>query len=352
MRKPPFFIAAAVILFCLSPVRATADSPIRPVEGRQAGRPVEDVQSIRPFQPSESPAQRAGRLLEGRDLTAEQAVLLRGLLLRDGALLDRLERGELSDGDLLALIQPEEQAPERKEGEPEELPLSSLPNFRPALLERYTAWAEAHSEAGAEEAVLTVNMDLDRPFYDNPQEVEDPDSLTALVNKYHSLPKGYAPQVETLGSRYGTGALRQEAAQAFRDMADGARADGISLRSVSAYRSYQTQSGLYAGYLKTGKRAVVDTYSARAGHSEHQTGLALDINTASTQAHFENTRAYAWLQTHCAQYGFLLRYPKGKEAVTGYRFEPWHYRYVGAEIAGACMSQGITYEEYLAALPG
>ena len=94
------------------------------------------------------------------------------------------------------------------------------------------------------------------------------------------------------------------------------------------------------------------SYSARAGHSEHQTGLALDINTASTQAHFENTRAYAWLQTHCAQYGFLLRYPKGKEAVTGYRFEPWHYRYVGAEIAGACMSQGITYEEYLAALPG
>ena len=93
MRKPPFFIAAAVILFCLSPVRATADSPIRPMEGRQAGRPVEDVQSIRPFQPSESPAQRAGRLLEGRDLTAEQAVLLRGLLLRDGALLDRLGEG-------------------------------------------------------------------------------------------------------------------------------------------------------------------------------------------------------------------------------------------------------------------
>lgn len=129
MRKPPFFIAAAVILFCLSPVRATADSPIRPVEGRQAGRPVEDVQSIRPFQPSESPAQRAGRLLEGRDLTAEQAVLLRGLLLRDGALLDRLERGELSDGDLLALIQPEEQVPERKEGEPEELPLSGPPSW-------------------------------------------------------------------------------------------------------------------------------------------------------------------------------------------------------------------------------
>jgi len=261
-------------------------------------------------------------------------------------------RGELSDGDLLALIQPEEQAPERKEGEPEELPLSGLPNFRPALLERYTAWAQAHPEAGAEEAVLTVNMDLDRPFYDNPQEVEDPDSLTALVNKYHSLPKGYAPQVETLGSRYGTGALRQEAAQAFRDMADGARADGISLRSVSAYRSYQTQSGLYAGYLKTGKRAVVDTYSARAGHSEHQTGLALDINTASIPAHFENTPAYAWLMEHCAQYGFILRYPQGKDNITGYRFEPWHYRYVGVEAAQACMSQGLCYEEYLALLPG
>ena len=102
---------------------------------------------------------------------------------------------------------------------------------------------------------------------------------------------------------------------------------------------------------KQNKQATVDTFSARPGHSEHQTGLALDINVASTKAHFENTPAFAWLKEHCAGHGFILRYDLGKEAVTGYRFEPWHYRYVGVEIAQTIMEQGITYEEYVARQP-
>jgi len=96
---------------------------------------------------------------------------------------------------------------------------------------------------------------------------------------------------------------------------------------------------------------VVDNFSARPGHSEHQTGLALDINAARTSAHFENTAAYAWLQENCARFGFILRYPQDKTHITGYRFEPWHYRYVGTAAAAVCMKEGLTWEEFIARLP-
>lgn len=266
-------------------------------------------------------------LLARRELTEGQRSALAARMEREPALLERLEQGALSDA---------------------ELALLALPNARTDRLDRYLAWREAHPEDTEEDAVLRVNMDRDRAFYGNLSEIADPSGLTALVNKHYALPAGYVPELEALGKGYGSGSLRPEAAQAFRAMADGARADGISLRSVSAYRSYASQRVTYNNYLKKYKRSLVDTFSARPGHSEHQTGLALDINAASSRAHFEKTPAFAWLKAHCAEYGFILRYDQGKEAITGYRFEPWHYRYVGADIARACMEQGIAYEEYLA----
>ena len=230
-------------------------------------------------------------------------------------------------------------------------PYQLLPNSIPDLEERYLAWGEANPQLSAEQVVLAVNIGLDKAYYEDTGVVAQPDSLTVLVNKYHALPQDYIPQLETLGSPYGSGSLRPEAAAAFRAMADAARADGISLRSVSAYRSYQRQESVYNRYLRQDTQASVDSYSARPGFSEHQTALALDINVASLSAHFENTPAYAWLVEHCADYGFILRYPQGKEDITGYRFEPWHYRYVGTEIAKACMEQDLTFEEYLAQQP-
>lgn len=227
----------------------------------------------------------------------------------------------------------------------------SLPNSRPDYESRYRAWGSAHPELSAEQVVLAVNIGLDQSFYTGTDILQQPERLDVLVNKYHALPSDYVPELELLGSTYGYGYLRPEAAAAFRSMADAARADGISLRSVSAYRSYRQQESVYNRYLTWDDQASVDTYSARPGFSEHQTALALDINTASLSAHFENTPAYAWLTEHCAEYGFILRYPQGKESVTGYSFEPWHYRYVGTEIAQACMSQGLTYEEYIASQP-
>ena len=189
-----------------------------------------------------------------------------------------------------------------------------LPNAQADRLERYTLWVARNPELDRETVVLQVNLDLDR-------------------------------------TPYGSGSLRPEAAQAFREMAEAAREEGIALRSVSAYRSYSYQNALYSRYLTQYRQNTADTFSARPGHSEHQTGLALDINTASTRDHFENTPAFAWLKEHCAQYGFILRYDQGKEDITGYRFEPWHYRYVGVETAQAVMEQGLAYEEYLALQP-
>jgi len=234
---------------------------------------------------------------------------------------------------------------------PEELALLSLPNARPELLVDYRDYAAQFPLLSQEEVVLTVNMGLNRPFYTAPAPIDDPDSPAVLVNKYHILPADYAPQLEVLGTDYGRGSLRPEAAAQFRAMADAAREEGITLKSVSAYRSYATQRATYSKYLTQYSQTLVDTFSARAGHSEHQTGLALDINVASIQAHFEATPEFAWLQKNCARFGFLLRYPQGKEHITGYRFEPWHYRYVGVEVATACMERGLTYEEYAAALP-
>ena len=190
-------------------------------------------------------------------------------------------------------------------------------------------------------------MDQDQDFYSLIWEVSDPSALDVLVNKHYILPAGYVPQLEVLGGKYGAGSLRPEAAQAFRAMADSARKDGISLRSVSAYRSYRQQTNTYNRYLKQNSQATVDTFSARPGHSEHQTGLALDINPASTRDHFENTPAFAWLKEHCAQYGFILRYPADKTEVTRTAYESWHYRYVGTPIAREITDRGLCLEEYL-----
>ncbi len=270
-------------------------------------------------------------LLIREGLTEEQQEALAARMEREPALLERLEKDGLSDTQLVLL---------------------ALPSARTGCLDRYLSWAEAHPEDTVENTVFSVNADRDLTFYGTVSEIANPSGLGVLVNKHHVLPAGYVPELEALGAGYGYGSLRPEAARAFRAMADAARAEGVSLRSVSAYRSYAGQKVTYNNYLKKYKRSVVDSFSARPGHSEHQTGLALDINAASSRAHFENTPAFAWLKEHCAEYGFILRYDQGKEAVTGYRFEPWHYRYVGVEAAKACMEQGLCYEEYLALLPG
>ena len=129
-------------------------------------------------------------------------------------------------------------------------------------------------------------------------------------------------------------------------MRDDALKEGINLEIISGYRSYADQAYIYNNYVLSDSKSNADTYSARAGHSEHQTGLAADINSLNTN--FIYTKEGMWLNNNCHKYGFIIRYPEGKASVTGYMYEPWHIRYVGAPLASELYNNGnwISLEEY------
>ncbi len=220
-------------------------------------------------------------------------------------------------------------------------------NYLEKFYERYVAYKNLHPDYSDDTIITYVNIGLDREFYTNMEDVDMSDGILVLCNKYHILKSNYVPDLVSL-SGYGGGQMQREAASHFKEMVDAAKKDGISLKNVSGYRSYNTQKYLYNNYVKRDGVAKADTYSARAGSSEHQTGLASDINTASSSAHFEKTKEYAWLIKNSYKYGFILRYPEGKTFITGYKYEPWHYRYVGTDVAKIIYEKDITYEEYYA----
>ena len=125
-----------------------------------------------------------------------------------------------------------------------------------------------------------------------------------------------------------------------------AKAIGLNIYLSSGFRSYSTQKNLYNNYVATDSKTNADTYSARPGHSEHQTGLAFDVNQIDNS--FDNTNEAVWLSNNCYKYGFILRYPKGKSNETGYMYESWHFRYVGKDLAEKLYNNGdwITIESY------
>ena len=226
-------------------------------------------------------------------------------------------------------------------------------HFRLNLLDRYLRYAQVNPALTAQQVVTQVNAGLDRTPYTSTTRVKDPGALDVLVNKYNALPASFQPELVAMDSRYAnySAYLHPTAYQWFTKMVDDAREEGHWLYCVSAYRSYDYQQSLYQRYASRDGQRLADTYSARPGFSEHQTGLAVDINTASSSAHFEYTAQYRWLRENSWKYGFILRYPQGKEHITGFRFEPWHYRYVGPELAQAVYESGLTYDEYVACPP-
>ena len=155
-----------------------------------------------------------------------------------------------------------------------------------------------------------------------------------VVNKSYSLPKDYDP-----------GAIKEEAKNAFEEMREAASKDKITLWIQSGYRSYKTQEELYNNYVKQSGKAKADTFSARPGFSEHQSGLAMDLNIIDSS--FEGTKEAIWIEDNCYKYGFIIRYPKNKQHITGYKYEPWHIRYLGKENAKKVYESGLTLEEYL-----
>lgn len=234
--------------------------------------------------------------------------------------------------------------------DPVEQALRNETYFLERNLTRYLSYAKKYPDKEPAEVVRSVNANIDYDFYTNDTASNLADGILVLVNKYHKLPSDYEPDLVSMSSTYtyGTFQMQREAYEHFKDMCDNASVDGIHLYNVSAYRSYSRQETLYNNYVKQGGQEYADNTSARAGYSEHQTGLVSDIITADSNSHFENTKEYAWLKENSYKYGFIERFPQGKEYITGYEFEPWHYRYVGVEVATYIQEHQITFDEYYA----
>lgn len=175
------------------------------------------------------------------------------------------------------------------------------------------------------------------PSYNGSHKMEVIDGITyfdgvMIANKTYTLPASYNPGVQPV------------AMEAFYDMQAAAAADGISLWILSSFRSYEDQDVIYNRYVAQDGRDAADTYSSRPGHSDHQTGYTFDLN--SLEQDFQYDPAGKWLDKNCYKYGFIIRYPKGKESSTGYMYEPWHVRYIGVDLATKVTQSGLSLEEY------
>ncbi len=186
--------------------------------------------------------------------------------------------------------------------------------------------------------------------------LEDPASIWIVVNKRRPIPTSFMPDVTVPPVRLRLAASHEQmrvstsAVAAIEELFAAARRDGVELVFGSGYRSAALQSTFYNGYVASMGRNEADRTSARPGHSEHQTGLAVDITSPSGACHlekcFEDLPQGQWLKQNAHLYGFIIRYENGKETITGYDYEPWHIRYVGKELAGELHRTGLTLEEF------
>ncbi len=205
-----------------------------------------------------------------------------------------------------------------------------------------------------EDTVTFVNAYLDKDYYTNDIALskEEEKKIDVIVNKYYKLSKDYEPDDLTkIDSKFASGSnqrLRKEAAIKFEEMTAEALKNGYKIYAGSTYRSYDYQLGLYNRYVAKDGFDEAETYSARAGYSEHQLGLAVDIINGKWEYLSENDEEYEWLIDNSYKYGFILRYPRGKEYITGYVFEDWHFRYLGIDLATKVYNSKLTYDEYVA----
>ena len=218
-------------------------------------------------------------------------------------------------------------------------------------LDRYKNYYSENSDLTYAEVITRVNSKLDYKFYNDSTKAKIEKGIFTLVNKFYYLDETYTPDnLVVVNGIYArdSAKLVDIAFDNFKEMADEASKEGLTLKVTTGYRSYSFQSTLYNNYVKNDGIEAADTYSARPGYSEHQLGYSADLTNASLVSFddFKNTNEYKWLQDNAYKYGFILRYPEGKEYITGYMFESWHYRYVGVDIAKYIYENNITYEEY------
>lgn len=196
---------------------------------------------------------------------------------------------------------------------------------------------------------ILILIILDNDFYKDIKYVY-PTNYDFIVNKNNKLSENYIPSdLEQISLEYSCDNkyLRKIAKKSFEHMAKDAKLQGFNIVAVSTYRSYEYQEKLYNNYVKDKGYYYADMCSARAGHSEHQTGLAIDIADLSLDYdNFEYTKEFIWVKENAHKYGFIMRYPKAKFHITGFKYEPWHYRYVGIDIATCIYENNLTLEGY------
>ena len=248
---------------------------------------------------------------------------------------------------------------EKVELSPKEKKLLQLKNihkkidyFNDSYLNRYINYQENNPTISTKQVIKDVNMNLDLTHYEDKIPARNLNNKFILVNKYYYLEEDYIPNdLEEINKQYALNNMKmvKEAKDAFEEMSKAAKKEGLKIIAMSTYRDYAYQTDLYNKYVKQDGKEAADTYSGRPGFSEHQTGYAVDVyNDDESYTNFHVTEEFKWMQEHAKEYGFILRFPEGKENETGYQYESWHYRYVGLEAATYITEKNITLEEYYA----
>lgn len=218
-------------------------------------------------------------------------------------------------------------------------------------LERYISYLEKNSSKEIKDVISIVNVNADKEWYSDIKKTDDSKGELMLVNKFNNLTEEYKIDSIEIPSKYAYAEkyTSKEMLDNFKEMWNAATKDGMDIIVSSGYRDYKEQEKTYKSSENSKGKTYADKYAARPGHSEHQTGLAYDLfTTSSTTENFEETEEFKWLRDNSYKYGFIMRYPKGKEYLTGYEYEPWHYRYVGKSDAKKIYETGLTFDEYYA----
>ena len=215
-------------------------------------------------------------------------------------------------------------------------------------IDRYKSYYKSNKELSYKEIITRINSNLDYEFYTDSKEADLSKGMYTLVNKYYYLDKNFVP--ENLVSTESGSKMVDIAYDNFKEMKAAAKKEELNILITTAYRNYNFQATLYNNYVASDGVKQADTYSARPGYSEHQLGYSTDLTNGNFVdfGEFDTTEEFKWLSENAYKYGFILRYPKDKEYITGYMYEPWHYRYVGVDVATYIYENNITYEEYYA----
>ena len=241
-----------------------------------------------------------------------------------------------------------------KDKDPSLIKLLQEPYYLAKNFKKYIDYLETHSKSTTSDAVAIINTHRDIDYYEETYETDISKDYQMLINKYYYLKENYEPNdLVKISNSYSWGTdqrIKKEVYDAFLKMWEDANNNGIYLMINSSYRDYKSQKDVYDKYVLTKNPKYADSIAARPGHSEHSSGLCLDIfSKANTNKNtFKDTEDYEWLINNSYKYGFILRYPENKENITGYNFEAWHYRYVGLDAANYIYNHDITFDEYYA----